>query len=186
MVQVDVAVIGGGVTGLASALALAEPARRWRCSSAKRKPGPRHQHAQQRRHPRRPLLSDRLAQGALCVEGRDRLYRLLRHALAFRTRAAASWSSPPTITSARELEALKAKSHANGVTSVVSVDADFIKAKEPNVRAFAALWSPDTGIIEAEAFVKALEHLCRARDVAIVVGSPLIGAEHAAPTASRS
>ena len=56
------------------------------------------------------------------------------------------------------------------------VDADFVTAKEPNVRAVAALWSPDTGILEAEALVKALEHLCRDHDVATVVGSPLIGA----------
>ena len=92
-------------------------------------------------------------------------------------RAAASWSSPPTSTKRTSSTALKAKAHANGVTSVVAVGADFIKDKEPNVRAFAALWSPDTGILEAEAYVKALEHLCRAHDVAIVVGSPLVGAE---------
>jgi glycerol-3-phosphate dehydrogenase len=59
---------------------------------------------------------------------------------------------------------------------VQMVDAAFIKTKEPNVRAVAALWSPDTGVVEAEALVKALELRCRARDVAIVVGSPLVGA----------
>ena len=74
-----------------------------------------------------------------------------------------------------DLEALRQKSHANGVP-VEFVDADFIKTKEPNVRAVAALWSPDTGILEAEALVKALEHLCKDRDVAMVVGSPLVGA----------
>ena len=56
----------------------------------------------------------------------------------------------------------------------------FSQAKEPNVSAYAALWSPDTGIVESEALVKALEHLCKQHDVAIVVGSPL---QDAAPAA---
>ena len=73
------------------------------------------------------------------------------------------------------LDRLLALGRANGV-SLDAVDGSFIKAKEPHVRAFAALWSPDTGIVESEAFVKTLEHVCRAHDVAIVVGSPLVGA----------
>ena len=66
--------------------------------------------------------------------------------------------------------------HANGVTSVIEVDPAFVRSKEPNVHAAGALWSPDTGIVEAEALVKALEHLCKDHDVAVVVGSPLVGA----------
>jgi glycerol-3-phosphate dehydrogenase len=74
------------------------------------------------------------------------------------------------------LTALKKKAHENGVTSVVDATLDFLREKEPHVRAVAALWSPDTGIIEAEALVKTLERLCKHEDVAIVVGSPLTGA----------
>jgi glycerol-3-phosphate dehydrogenase len=75
-----------------------------------------------------------------------------------------------------DLERLRQKSHENGVP-VEFVDAAFIKTKEPHVRAIAALWSPDSGILEAEALVKALEHLCRDRDVAVLVGSPLVAAK---------
>jgi L-2-hydroxyglutarate oxidase LhgO len=75
------------------------------------------------------------------------------------------------------LAALLAKAHANGVTSVIEVDRAFVLEKEPNVHSVAALWSPDTGIVEAEALVKALEHLCQDHDVAMVVGAPLVGAD---------
>jgi glycerol-3-phosphate dehydrogenase len=67
------------------------------------------------------------------------------------------------------------KAIANGVR-VSEADQSFLHEKEPNVAALAALWSPDTGILEAEALVKALEHLCKQHDVAIVVGSPLTDA----------
>src|SRR6185503_3535672 len=79
-----------------------------------------------------------------------------------------------------ELERLLVKAHDNGVTSAIEVDAAFVRAREPHVHAVAGLWSPDTGIVEAEALVRTLAHLCKERDVAIVVGTPLLGAESAA------
>ncbi len=110
----------------------------------------------------------------LCVDGRDRLFAFcaahrVPHARCGKLVIAAHDGEVAA------LEALGRKAHANGVT-VQWVDADFIKTKEPHVHGVAALWSPDTGILEAEALVKALEHLCRDHDVAMVVGSPLIGA----------
>jgi L-2-hydroxyglutarate oxidase LhgO len=111
----------------------------------------------------------------LCVEGRDRLYAFCEqhrvpHARCGKLVIAADEHE------IEELHKLQKIAHANGVTSVVAVDGDFIKAREPNVRAVAALWSPDTGIVESEALVKTLEHLCKERDVAVVVGSPLVSA----------
>ena len=176
MVQVDVAVIGGGVTGLASALSIAQLGASVALLEREAKPGrATSTHNSGVIHAGLYYPAGSL-KAQLCVDGRDRLYRFCEthgvpHARCGKLVIAADDHE------AHELEGLLAKSHANGVTSVIAVDAAFIKAKEPNVRAFAALWSPDTGIIEAEAYVKALEHLCRAHDVAMVVGSPLIGAE---------
>lgn len=173
---VDVAVIGGGVVGLASALALAgrgasvalleRDARTGRGTSTHNS-GVIHAGIY---YPEGSLKA------RLCVEGRDRLYQFcarhgVPHARGGKLIIAADDHEVP------ELEALRHKAHANGVTSVVAVGPDFIAAKEPNVRAVAGLWSPDTGIIEAEAFVKTLERLCREQDVALLVGSPLEGAE---------
>jgi L-2-hydroxyglutarate oxidase LhgO len=175
MVQVDVAVIGGGVTGLASALALARRGASVALVEREKKPG----RATSTHNSGVIHAGLYYPQGSLkarlCVEGRDLLYRFCEahgvpHARCGKLVIAADDHE------AHELELLLAKAHANDVRSVVPVDAGFIKAKEPNVRAYAALWSPDTGILEAEAYVKALEHLCKAEDVAIVVASPLTDA----------
>ncbi|MFM8535714.1 MAG: NAD(P)/FAD-dependent oxidoreductase, partial [Acidimicrobiia bacterium] len=175
MTRVDVAVIGGGVTGLASALALSRlgasvcvlerDAKTGRGTST---PNSGVIHAGLY-YPEGSLKAQ------LCVEGRERMYRFcaehnVPHARCGKLIIATADHEVP------ELESLRAIAHRNGVTSLVHVDAAFITAKEPNVRAIAGLWSPDTGIVEAEALVKTLEHLCGANDVAIVIGSPLVGA----------
>lgn len=175
MVHVDVAVIGGGVTGLASALALSEAGASVCLLEREARPGrATSTHNSGVIHAGLYYPTGSL-KARLCVEGRDRLYDFcpkhrVPHSRCGKLVIAADDHEVP------ELEKLRQKAHANGVTSVEFVDAAFIKAKEPNVRAVAALWSPDTGILESEALVKALEHLCRDRDVALVVGSPLTGA----------
>jgi L-2-hydroxyglutarate oxidase LhgO len=175
MVQVDVAVIGGGVTGLASALALADAGASVCLLERDARPGrATSTHNSGVIHAGLYYPTGSL-KARLCVEGRDRLYDFcarhrVPHSRCGKLVVAANDHE------VESLEALRQQSHDNGVTSVEFADADFIKAKEPNVHAVAALWSPDTGILEAEALVKALEHLCQDRDVALVVGSPLIGA----------
>ena len=175
MVHVDVAVIGGGVTGLASALALSEAGASVCLLEREAKPGrATSTHNSGVIHAGLYYPTGSL-KARLCVEGRDRLYEFCpKHRVPYarcgKLVIAADEHEVPA------LEQLRQKSHANGVP-VEFVDAAFIKSKEPNVRAVAALWSPDTGILEAEALVKALEHLCRDKDVALVVGSPLISAK---------
>ena len=56
------------------------------------------------------------------------------------------------------------------------VHAGFVRRKEPHVHAAAAVWSPDTGIIEAEALITTLGRLCRDRDVAMLVGTAVVDA----------
>ena len=175
MTEVDVAVIGGGVTGLASALALArrgasvcilEREGKTGRATSTHNSGVIHAGIY---YPHGSLKA------RLCVEGRDRLYRFcdehqVPHARCGKLVIAADEHE------IAELDRLLAVGHANGVSSLVRVDGAFVRAKEPNVRAVGALWSPDTGIVEAEALIKTLERLCRDNDVALVVGSPVIGA----------
>ena len=175
MISVDVAVIGGGVTGLASAWALARQGASVCLLEREGKAG----RATSTHNSGVIHAGIYYPQGSLkarlCVEGRDRLYEFCA-AHAVPHRRCGKFIVAGDDHESRELELLLAKGHANGVT-LHAVDAAFVKEREPNVRAVAALWSPDSGILEAEALVKALEHLCKDHDVALVVGSPLIGAE---------
>ena len=175
MTAVDIAVIGGGVTGLASALALARRGASVCVLEREPKTGrATSTHNSGVIHAGLYYPTQSL-KATLCVEGRDLLYAFcaehrIPHARCGKLVVATDDHEVV------ELERLLRKAHDNGVTSATLVDKDFVVAKEPNLVAAPALWSPDTGIVEAEALVKTLERLCRDADVAVVVGSPLTGA----------
>ncbi len=77
------------------------------------------------------------------------------------------------------LEALLARGRANGVEGLELIDRAAAREREPYLDAAAALWSPATGIIEAEALVRTLRDLCAARGAIILPGTTAIGAEAA-------
>jgi L-2-hydroxyglutarate oxidase LhgO len=179
MIEVDCAVVGGGVVGLASALALAQrgasvcllerDARAGRSTST-RNSGVIHAGLY---YPAGSL------KGRLCVEGRERLYEFCElyrvpHDRCGKLIVAAGPDEIPA------LESLLARGRANGVSTLTMVDEDFIRRREPHVRGAAAIWSPDTGRVEAESLVNALAQLCQDRDVAMLVGTPLVAAAPAA------
>ena len=174
MVTIDVAVIGGGVTGLASALALARRGASVCLLEREAKPGrATSTHNSGVIHAGLYYHTGSL-KAQLCVEGRDRLFEFCpAHKVPFARCGKLVVAADDH--DAEALATLLKKAHANGVT-VIEVDRAFVLEREPNVHSVVALWSPDTGIVEAEALVKALEHLCKDHDVAMVVGAPLTGA----------
>jgi L-2-hydroxyglutarate oxidase LhgO len=175
MTEIDVAVIGGGVIGLASALSLAERGAsvcllerdaRPGLGTSTRNSGVIHAGIY---YPAGTLKA------ALCTEGRQRLYAFCErysvpHQRCGKLLVAHDETEIPA------LESLLASGRANGVSSLTMVEADFVRAREPHVHAAAAIWSPDTGILEAESLVTTLARLCEAHEVAMLVGTPLVGA----------
>jgi L-2-hydroxyglutarate oxidase LhgO len=176
MERIDVAVIGAGVTGLASARAIAKRGLSV-CVLEK--------------HPRPGLETSTHNSGVihggiyypagtlkstLCIEGRRLLYDFcashgVPHEKCGKLIVAADDSEIP------RLEKLYETGVDNGVEGLTLVDRSFIATREPNIRAVAAIFSPETGIVEAEALVRALHRASESDDVIFLPGTTLLGAD---------
>lgn len=112
----------------------------------------------------------------LCVEGAQRLYAFcaqqrVPHDRCGKFVVATSEDELP------ELEALARRAAANGVEGLELVGPQFIKAQEPHVAGVAALWSPNSGRVEAEGLMRALQQVTRRHDGIVLYGTAVIAAE---------
>lgn len=176
MEEIDVVVIGAGVTGLASAAAVA---RRGLAVCLLE------------RHPRAGLDTSTHNSGVihagiyypagslkarLCVAGARLLYEFcgahnVPHIRSGKIIVAGTASEVPA------LEALKEQGDKNGVSGLELVDRAFISKREPAAHGVAALYSPHSGIVNAEEYVKALERVAGRDGVIVLPGTPLLGAD---------
>jgi L-2-hydroxyglutarate oxidase LhgO len=171
MITVDVAVIGGGVIGLAAARAIASP-KVTVCLLE--------------RHPRPGMETSTHNSGVihagiyyppgslkakLCIEGQQRLYefcddkRIPHDKVGKLILAEASQRA--------DLEALMKTARENGARDLEFVEPDFVRRREPHVRPLPGIYSPTTGVVEAEALVRALAADCGDRDVLMLPGTSL-------------
>ena len=176
MERVDVAVIGAGVTGLACALTLAQQG--WSTCVLER-------------HPRPGLDASTHNSGVihagiyyppgtlkaqLSVEGARLLYAFcaahdIPHARSGKLIVSADASE------VGELEALRRRGTSNGVAGLEIVDPAFVARREPAVRAHAALFSPDTGIVDADRLVKTLARGAEEHGAMLLPATRLVGAD---------
>jgi glycerol-3-phosphate dehydrogenase len=76
------------------------------------------------------------------------------------------------------LETLLATGLGNAVPGLMLVDTAFIRQREPNIRAVAAIWSPETGRLDASSLVLALKREAEEQGVMLVTGVTVHGGEN--------
>ena len=176
METIDVVVVGGGVTGLASAAAIARAG---------------HEVCVLERHPRPGMDTSTRNSGVihaglhypagslkakLCVEGARELYAFCEchrvpHARCGKLIVALDDGE------VAGLEALKARGEANGVEGLEIVDAEGIRRREPHAAGVVALVSPDTGVVEPETLVHTLARALEEAGGYLLPGTRLASAD---------
>jgi L-2-hydroxyglutarate oxidase LhgO len=169
-----IVVIGAGVVGLASALAIARRGQSVCVIERYRRPGletSTHNsgvvHAGLY-HPPASLKT------RLCRDGAARLYRFCASQRVPYVRC-----GKLIVAGDEELDALErlhASARENGA-EVERVDRAFISAREPHVAAAHALWSPGTGWVDADALVRALAAQLTRHEGILITGTPVVAIE---------
>jgi L-2-hydroxyglutarate oxidase LhgO len=111
-----------------------------------------------------------------CVEGKQRLYEYCAsHGVPHRRcgKLIVATSEPQL----NELEGIRAKAHANGVTDVDWIAKDEVARLEPELFCLGALHSPSTGIIDSHALMLAYLGDAEDRGAMLALKTPLMGGE---------
>ena len=174
--HIDAAIIGGGVTGLASAAALAAAGFSVAIIERHSRPGVETStHNSGVIHAGLYYPAGSL-KARLSVEGAERLYSFCAdHGVPHERCGKLVVASEPG--DVPELEALAARGTANGTQGLEIVDQAFVRRREPHVSARAALWSPNSGRVDADALVHALLRVAAASGAIFLRGSGLLSAE---------
>jgi L-2-hydroxyglutarate oxidase LhgO len=176
LAEIDVAIIGAGVIGLATAGEIAqqkkgvfvfEKNRSYGLETSSRNSEVIHAGIY---YPEDSLKT------RLCIEGKSLLYELChRHDIAYKKLGKIIVAeSEDEIT---QLEKLYEQGRKNGVEALTLLSRTELKKLEPNIEARAGLLSPSSGILDSHTLLKFLYSQAREKGVEFVFGTEVIGIE---------
>ena len=176
--EIDVAIIGAGVIGLATAREIAQSKREIFVFEKNRTFGLETSGRNSEVIHAGIYYPEDSLKAKLCVEGKNLLYKLCdKHHIAYK-------KCGKIIVAADEnemswLEELYEQGRKNGVDDLVPLSRAEVKKLEPNVEARTGLLSPSSGIFDSHSLLKFLYDRAREKGAEFVFGTEVIGIERA-------
>jgi L-2-hydroxyglutarate oxidase LhgO len=176
LAEIDVAIIGAGVVGLATAREIAQGKKEVFVLEKNRTFGLETSSRNSEVIHAGIYYPEDSLKAKLCVEGRNLLYRLCDdHNIAYK-------KSGKIIVAADENEVswlgeLYEQGRKNGIDDLVLLSRTKVKELEPNIEARAGLLSPSSGIFDSHNLLKFLYSQGRAKGAEFVFGTEVIGVE---------
>ncbi len=178
LAEIDVAIIGAGVIGLATAREFAPAKRQVFVFEKNRTFGLETSSRNSEVIHAGIYYPEGSLKARLCVEGKNLLYKLCdRYGIPYK-------KSGKIVVATNEgeigwLEGLCRQGKENGVDDLVLLSRTELKKLEPNVEAKAGLLSPSSGIFDSRSFVKLLYGQARAKGAEFVFCTEVVGVEKA-------
>jgi len=177
MDRVEIAVIGAGVVGLAVARALAQRGREVVLIEAANAIGSGISSRNSEVIHAGLYYPTASLKAALCVRGKALLYdycaaRGIAHRRCGKLVVATRETDLP------RLQALAAQGAANGVHDLSLLAGDEARAREPELRCAAALWSPSSGIVDSHGLMTALLGDAEAAGALLALASRIEGGDY--------
>jgi (S)-2-hydroxyglutarate dehydrogenase len=164
----DVVVVGGGIVGMSTAMALAARGRSVVVldaagSLAAHQSGHNSGVIHAGLYYRPGSLKARL-----CVEGREELYRFCeQHGVPHKRCGKLVVATKPRDVAA--LDELERRGRANGLSALRRLDAPQLREYEPAVAGIAGLWVPETGVVDYRVVTESYAHEARIKGAEVVL-----------------
>jgi L-2-hydroxyglutarate oxidase LhgO len=178
LAEIDVAIIGAGVIGLATAREIAQGEKEVFVFEKNRTFGLETSSRNSEVIHAGIYYPEDSLKAKLCVEGKSLLYELCdKHNIAYK-------KSGKIIVAADEneinwLKELYEQGRKNGVADLVLLSRTEVKKLEPNIEARAGLLSPSSGIFDTRTLLKFLYSQAKEKGAEFVFGTDVIGIEKA-------
>lgn len=176
LAEIDVAIIGAGVIGLATAREIAQEKKEVFVFEKNRTFGLETSSRNSEVIHAGIYYPEDSLKAKLCVEGKSLLYKLCdKHNIAYKKLGKIIVAASENETA--QLEKLYEQGRKNGVEDLMLLSQTELKKLEPNVEARAGLLSPSSGILDSYTLMKFLYSQAREKGAEFVFGTEVIGIE---------
>jgi L-2-hydroxyglutarate oxidase LhgO len=176
LAEINVAIIGAGVIGLATAREIAQEKKEVFVFEKNRTFGLETSSRNSEVIHAGIYYPEDSLKAKLCVEGKSLLYKLCdKHNIAYKKPGKIIVAADENETT--QLEKLYEQGRKNGVEDLMLLSRTELKQLEPNVEARAGLLSPSTGILDSHSLLKFLYSQAREKGAEFVFGTEVVGIE---------